>query len=148
MGRFATYPDLGKDVEVLLEIQRDGKCVGINPKFFFPEEGESYQTGIKICALCPIRIKCAEYALRNHEHGLWGGLTPNDRKTVRKARNGGEKPIEVTKHGNGTASFRNHLKRGEYDCEQCFQTYAENVNARVIVQTVNSRSRESQGDDT
>ncbi len=36
-----------------------------------------------ICAQCPVRRPCLEYALTIHEqHGIWGGLTEHDRRQL------------------------------------------------------------------
>lgn len=38
-----------------------------------------------ICAGCPVRNLCLEYALDNEEDfGIWGGLTPRERRMVRR----------------------------------------------------------------
>ena len=34
-------------------------------------------------ATCPIRTRCLQEALeRDDQHGIWGGLTPNERKAL------------------------------------------------------------------
>ena len=44
-------------------------------------------TAKKICADCPVRDECLEYALANKEEGgIWGGLTHNQRVRLKKAR--------------------------------------------------------------
>jgi WhiB family redox-sensing transcriptional regulator len=36
-----------------------------------------------ICALCPVRIECLEYAVRIREpHGIWGGLNELERRVL------------------------------------------------------------------
>ncbi len=36
-----------------------------------------------ICSFCPIKALCAEYAIIAEEsHGVWGGLSPADRKAI------------------------------------------------------------------
>jgi len=36
-----------------------------------------------ICAICPVRIECLEYALRTKEpHGIWGGLNELERRRL------------------------------------------------------------------
>jgi len=38
-----------------------------------------------VCVLCPVRVQCLGYALRNSiRHGIWGGL--NDEERVRERR--------------------------------------------------------------
>jgi WhiB family redox-sensing transcriptional regulator len=40
-----------------------------------------------ICARCPVRMDCLEYALRIREpHGIWGGLNELERRNVLRAR--------------------------------------------------------------
>jgi len=41
-----------------------------------------------ICASCDVSETCLAYAIEHHEqHGIWGGLTPDERKTLWKGRN-------------------------------------------------------------
>jgi WhiB family redox-sensing transcriptional regulator len=36
-----------------------------------------------ICAICPVRVECLEYALRIREpHGIWGGLNELERRRM------------------------------------------------------------------
>jgi len=40
-----------------------------------------------ICAICPVRIECLEYAVRIREpHGIWGGLTELERRLLIRER--------------------------------------------------------------
>lgn len=63
---------------------------------FFPEkndaEGRAHMAK-KICALCPIREACLEYALEKEmgtggasRAGIWGGLSPGARYRLARAR--------------------------------------------------------------
>jgi len=40
-----------------------------------------------ICAECPYKARCLEYAINNHELGIWGGTTERQRTLLRKTRN-------------------------------------------------------------
>jgi WhiB family transcriptional regulator, redox-sensing transcriptional regulator len=43
-----------------------------------------------ICALCPVRIDCLEYAIRIREpHGIWGGLNELERRILIRERERG-----------------------------------------------------------
>ena len=36
-----------------------------------------------VCAMCPVRKECLDYALRIHEpHGIWGGLSEIERRAI------------------------------------------------------------------
>ena len=40
-----------------------------------------------ICARCPVRIECLEYALKIREpHGVWGGMNEVERRTLLRER--------------------------------------------------------------
>jgi hypothetical protein len=49
------------------------------PELFFPREGEANRPAQRICAGCPFLYPCRAYALTHREHGVWGGLTENQR---------------------------------------------------------------------
>lgn len=43
-----------------------------------------------LCRVCPVRAACLEHAQRAGEvHGIWGGLTPAERRELRAERNAG-----------------------------------------------------------
>jgi hypothetical protein len=51
---------------------------------FFPGRGESAEPARQICARCPVRQPCLEFALsRGILHGIWGGLADRDRRALR-----------------------------------------------------------------
>lgn len=72
------------------DFRRDGLCAQTDPELFFPEKGEAPRDAKRICEKCPVRIECQEYALQNNElFGIWGGLTPRERRRIRAARREG-----------------------------------------------------------
>jgi hypothetical protein len=51
---------------------------------FFPCRGESAEPARRICADCPVRQQCLEFALSHGiVHGIWGGLAERDRRALR-----------------------------------------------------------------
>jgi hypothetical protein len=49
-------------------------------------DGASRTVAVR-CGPCPARAECREYALAAREpHGVWGGLTPADRRAIIDAR--------------------------------------------------------------
>ncbi|MDX1658061.1 MAG: WhiB family transcriptional regulator [Nitriliruptorales bacterium] len=67
------------------EWMQDAKCLDADPEAFFPEKGGSTREAKRICAACPVREECLEYALGNEERfGIWGGLSERERRRLRK----------------------------------------------------------------
>lgn len=63
-----------------------GHCVGKDPAIFFPDVAYNryeVKRAKDICAVCPVRAQCMDYALRNNEVGIWGGTTERERKKIK-----------------------------------------------------------------
>jgi len=59
-------------------------CRGTDLEVFFPERGESAGPARQVCAACPVRQPCLDYAITNRiAYGVWGGLTERERRTLR-----------------------------------------------------------------
>lgn len=62
-------------------------CVGVDVTLFYAPDneidtykGERINAAKDICNSCPVQRECLTTALANDEvHGIWGGLTPNER---------------------------------------------------------------------
>lgn len=64
-----------------------GLCAGIDAELFFPARGQSTNEAKGVCARCPVREPCLDYALTHGiKHGVWGGLSERERRRVRRAR--------------------------------------------------------------
>jgi len=65
-------------------------CLDLDTDIFFPVgEGEASQAPIErakaICAVCPVRAECLDFALRTRqESGVWGGMTEDERRRHRR----------------------------------------------------------------
>ncbi len=59
-------------------------CRGIaEPDLFFPSQGASATEAVAVCAGCPVRIECLDYAIRwRIDHGIWGGETVRARRRL------------------------------------------------------------------
>lgn len=66
-------------------------CREVDPELWFPPPG---RTGTKIgkqakaiCAECPVRTACLQYALDSDQRdGIWGGMTERELAELRRAR--------------------------------------------------------------
>lgn len=70
--------------------QELGSCRDADPLLFFHPQNERGSSRIRrdqnakrICASCPVRLECADYAIRAREpYGVWGGLSEDDREAI------------------------------------------------------------------
>lgn len=64
-----------------------GNCREHPPQVFFPTDGVGVEKARKICATCPVKEPCLEYAVKNRiEHGVWGGTSERGRRRLYRAR--------------------------------------------------------------
>ena len=67
--------------------QKAGACVGRGTTLFFPPRGTSRERILEaknVCAGCPIKQKCLDYALYHGDrHGIWGGTTEFERRRLK-----------------------------------------------------------------
>lgn len=64
-----------------------GACRGVDPDIFYPASDEEAEAAKAICAICPVREPCLEYALANRERdGVWGGATERERRRIIRQR--------------------------------------------------------------
>ena len=77
-------------------------CATVDPEAFFPDvqrkdrdTGRPQYTGSsaevklakKMCVSCPYIEECLEFALNNNElYGIWGGLTYQERRMLKRRR--------------------------------------------------------------
>ncbi|MEU8780025.1 WhiB family transcriptional regulator [Streptomyces sp. NPDC048637] len=57
----------------------------VNPEFWFSENSRDMAHAKEACSHCPARIECAELG-EDEEFGIWGGLSPDDRKAAKRFR--------------------------------------------------------------
>jgi WhiB family transcriptional regulator, redox-sensing transcriptional regulator len=65
----------------------EGKCRELPPDIFFPSDGVGVEVARRICADCPVKDACLEYALRcGIQHGVWGGASERERHRLARQR--------------------------------------------------------------
>lgn len=69
--------------------QGDAACAGLGTDLFFTDaSGQSSAEAIAVCNTCPVRAECLDWALDNGDiEGVWGGLTPSQRRRRLRRRN-------------------------------------------------------------
>lgn len=69
-----------------------GACRDSDPELFFPITTTGPAVGQvarakAVCAHCPVRVPCLEFALGSGQaFGVWGGTTGEERRLVRRRR--------------------------------------------------------------
>lgn len=62
-------------------------CRGVEPDIFYPATDEEAEVAKAVCAVCPVRQPCLEYALTSRERdGVWGGATEKERRRILRQR--------------------------------------------------------------
>lgn len=65
----------------------EAACRDADTAVFFPDSDDEAGPALAICATCPVREECLEFALlTRQEDGVWGGMTETDRRRVRRRR--------------------------------------------------------------
>jgi WhiB family transcriptional regulator, redox-sensing transcriptional regulator len=69
------------------EWMAEGNCRTEEPSLFFPSDGVGVEVARRVCATCPVKEPCLEYALRNGiDHGVWGGASERERRRIARRR--------------------------------------------------------------
>ena len=75
-----------------MDWRNEASCRDVDPDLFFPigTTGiaiEQVDGAKRICASCVVREPCLEFALAsNQDAGIWGGLTEDERRTLKRSR--------------------------------------------------------------
>lgn len=67
----------------------DAACRDLDTAIFFPDtDAEAATAPAKaVCATCPVRDACLEFALvTRQDDGVWGGLDETERRRLRRRR--------------------------------------------------------------
>jgi WhiB family redox-sensing transcriptional regulator len=73
-------------------------CKDEDPELFFPAgntgpAASQIEAAKAVCSRCPVRIECLEWAMGTaQDSGVWGGLSEEERRSLRRARRHSLKP--------------------------------------------------------
>lgn len=73
----ATYPDRP-------EWHGRGACRGQGKLFFDDKKKSNVAKAKALCGICVVKDLCLAYAMENDDFGVWGGLTLNERRVMRR----------------------------------------------------------------
>ena len=83
-----------KAIEASWVWQAQGACRDMDSNLFYYEDqerGPAKEARIAnakaVCEGCKVKTECLEFALQiNEQYGIWGGLTPEERYTLKRRR--------------------------------------------------------------
>jgi len=64
----------------------EAACRGLDPELFYGESAVAIMKVKSLCATCPVREPCLEWAIKREEFGVWGGTTARERAAIRRER--------------------------------------------------------------
>ena len=75
-------------LRIAADWEERGLCRQVDPDLFYPAKGDSAEPAKSICLLCEVRPQCLKESLeRDERHGVWGGLSENERDRLVTGRN-------------------------------------------------------------
>lgn len=80
------------------EWTRWAECAKPGAPYMFPREQDerAIEAARGACDVCPVRQECLTEALNNGEnHGVWGGLTSEERRSVARTARRHKLPLKV-----------------------------------------------------
>lgn len=65
----------------------EASCRDEPPAIFFPTSSDDTAAAKAICAVCPVKDDCLDYALRHaYLLGIWAGTAEKERRSLRRRR--------------------------------------------------------------
>lgn len=62
-------------------------CAQVDGEIWFPEQSGTTAPAKRICGSCLHKTECAEWGIKHERFGVWGGLSAEERKDVRRKKN-------------------------------------------------------------
>lgn len=94
---------------------RSAACLEADPDVFFPDTAEELLAVTALCAECPCREACLQYALEHRiKEGVWGGMTPTQRSKI---------------------CARVPANRHPVTCDGCFKTFQPTIATHIYCST-------------
>lgn len=60
--------------------QNDAACRAADTSTFYEASAGANRRAKDMCARCPVKEQCLDFAIRHRERGIWGGMTRAERK--------------------------------------------------------------------
>lgn len=92
--------------------QDQARCVGADPELFFPAPSVNAFWAKRICAECPVRTECLQWALEvGDDDAVLGGTSARQRR--------GMKPATQISWCGSRRGYLTHRREGTDPCDPC-----------------------------
>lgn len=83
------------DLDIIHLVEGEQKLKDVNEIFYCEDwEEEKVARAKKICAVCPVRAQCLDFAIGTRDKdGIWGGKTANERRSLINKMRRNKEPI-------------------------------------------------------
>jgi WhiB family redox-sensing transcriptional regulator len=112
-------------------------CSDVDPELWFPARdtpNSNDAAAKRICAACPVRDECLQYALTvplEEDFGIWGGTTEAERQAMQPERHGFRPPRCRNGHRRTGENTRRDEAGRIISCLDCHRDYDHQVRSRV-----------------
>lgn len=79
-------PELLENLSIPAVVRDGAACGSVTGDLFFSENLAEINEARSICAQCPVQSACLDWGTWNEEYGVWGGMTPRERKKLRAGK--------------------------------------------------------------
>ncbi|MGH8898936.1 MAG: WhiB family transcriptional regulator [Egibacteraceae bacterium] len=74
-----------------LQWRERAACLGEDTERYFPVGAsgpalDQIEQAKRVCAACVVCSECLEYALETNQDGVWGGMSQDERRSLRRSR--------------------------------------------------------------
>lgn len=100
-------------------------CREVDPEVFFPAGGGGVEHAKRVCARCPVRLHCRDFALKTRqEYGVWGGMSEEARRLAWRRDNpplvfANRRPRKDGVKCGTAQGFARHKRLHEAVCDPC-----------------------------
>jgi hypothetical protein len=82
------WEDYSRLMQAIDDAPTQVPCTNFPDAYFIDDSNQVGQQkmAVNACATCPLMKECADYGIKWEIYGVWGGLTPQQRKLLRRKR--------------------------------------------------------------
>jgi WhiB family redox-sensing transcriptional regulator len=101
-------------------------CAQTDPDLFHSTRPTDQEQAKTLCAACPLRTACLDWALDRSEIGVWGGTTTRERAALRRGSSWLDEEGRIRRPCGDEPAYQAHYRLGE-ECDVCQAAHEERL---------------------